>query len=167
MDARAARTMLSQHLNPSKSGCFEILRLPGELRTHIYEHILSYPPLIFAGSSMSSFSTYEKELASADANNRWPLYEDSRTPGLNEMLAVTQVNKQLYGEALPVFYSVNSFDLPEPQFIRPFAGILYRSDPLAVSHWLPLCIREPSRSTRLLRLTIAYECADYWVPPGL
>lgn len=144
VDPAAARIFLRPHLYGEACGPFPFLDLPGELRTTIYDYVLSYPDLRLQGGRQAmAWLGYPLGLGNA-----------------NELLAITQVNKQLYHEALPVFYGANMLRLTYPASTTSFFRQMQLSDPTLASNRRVLCANEPIRSNCIKRLHLVCSHHD-------
>lgn len=148
VDFPAARIFLGRHLAPPE-GPFRILALPAELRVVIYEYALSYPALSvdLCESTGCRFCPFDPER---------PDLQTHITP---DILSITRVNRQMYREALPVFYAVNHFDLRGPwkDHQLAFVRMLRESDPLATPERKSLCVNASSISQYITSIDIDYH----------
>lgn len=148
VDFPAARIFLGRHLAPLE-GPFRILALPAELRVVIYEYALSYPALSvdLCESTGCRFCPFDPER---------PDLQTHITP---DILSITRVNRQMYREALPVFYAVNHFDLRGPwkDHQLAFVRMLCKSDPLATPERKSLCVNTSSISQYITSIDIDYH----------
>jgi len=165
VDPRAARIYLSKYLAPKREGHFDLLSLPTELRNIIYEYALSYPGLLvntlFDGLEHSWF-TVSRPLMPHHLHPLTGIWDsDLHTRTLDQILSVVHCNKQLYREALPVFFKINGFQLPTVQRLDWFVRcMLLKSSPLHNPQRTPLCSAEPHRTQHITRLHLAYERWD-------
>jgi len=152
-DCRAARMLLDKRLAQARNGTFNFLALPAELRMAIYKYALSYPSLtVDTTSRRAAFIAFHRKLDLVENQTNICFY----TMSLDQMLAIAHVNKQIYREALPVFYSINEFDCPSLLALTMFSHMLRRSNPLQSRH--KLCGPEPYRAACLTKLSIRLDC---------
>jgi len=152
VDERAARGFLTRHLVSPREGYFDLLALPVELRMSIYEYALSnaqLEPYIVCTSTAGRTTKQRCFLVAGQRFRR-------RTRGLDKLLAVVHVNKQLYREALPIFFRINEFNLALGELLGPFVRMLERNDPETHRSRQPLCSLEPVRIHHITMLHIDY-----------
>jgi len=154
VDARAARIYLSKHLGEERAGRFDFLSLPAEIRNLIYEYTLSYPPLRLLKREGPCFETFHRELEQELASPQQSRCDTFHTGSLHELLAITQVNKQVYKEALPLFWSINEFCFPSNHALTTFVHMLRRSDPRHTPERQPLCDSEVNKVSLLTKLQV-------------
>ncbi|KAI6899350.1 hypothetical protein KC318_g9500 [Hortaea werneckii] len=118
---QAARVYLRDWLEPERGGVFPFLNLPPEIRNNIYEHLLAFPS---SGIHVQESEDDDKEgfdvffLQRIDeprpCGRKW---SDSLCKGsqfiikksMDDILALSYVNRQVYEEAMPLFYMLNMF----------------------------------------------------------
>lgn len=118
----SARAYLRNLLTTEREGTFDFLGLPPELRLEIYEYVLTYSGLYKPSPKHDSgYTSQLVPLASAhepDVSSLYRNYGDKNCigclqvinlPPMQEILALVTVNRQIYSEAMPVFYAVNHF----------------------------------------------------------
>ncbi|KAI7154807.1 hypothetical protein KC349_g7415 [Hortaea werneckii] len=118
---QAARVYLRDRLKPEREGVFPFLDLPAEIRNNIYELLLTFPS---SGVHVQESEDDDEEgfdvffLQRIDepgsCGRKW---SDSLCKGtqfvikksMDDILALLYVNKQVYEEAMPLFYMLNMF----------------------------------------------------------
>lgn len=108
---RAGRLFLSKWLEPDRTGMFPFLELPAELRNTVYEMVLAFPPegMIVTNNGFQLARRTEDhhvepvDLATLDTSHALDLRRQSQN------LALVQVKKQIYAEAMPLVYCRNHF----------------------------------------------------------
>lgn len=117
---QAARVYLRRWLEPERKGTFQFLDLPPEIRNTIYELLFTFPSSGIhvqesendgEGSEVYFLQRIDQPGSSLE---RW---SDSRVNGnpsmikksMEEILALFYVNRQVYKEAMPFFYMLNTF----------------------------------------------------------
>ena len=98
----------------SLQGTFPILSLPSEVLTIIYEMVFTLPPsgviyTSFRDEPHLNLRTLKRDFTKGFSVEAWehePWYEVSPP---KELLTLLLANKQLYREAMPIFYSINTF----------------------------------------------------------
>lgn len=135
VDLKEAKNFLQPRLWPcQRPGHFPFLHLPAEIRTTIYEMVFRYPS---AGVNIPERNlkdervvyTYSRDLGAQLYSGLWqhhnpyapPGYKDVRWTNTNDqsrlleigklcdVLAITQVSRQLWREASGVFFAINTF----------------------------------------------------------
>ncbi|KAI7381832.1 hypothetical protein KC336_g18743 [Hortaea werneckii] len=116
---RAARVYLRRWLESERKGTFPFLNLPPEIRNNIYELLLVFP-----SSGVHVQEAYDRkgfdvrfleridELGPCGRFWSVALVQDSQwmiKKSMKEILALLHVNKQVYKEAMPLFYMLNMF----------------------------------------------------------
>lgn len=119
-----ARIYLRNLLSPREDDSFDFLRLPAELRVEIYEYVLTYSglykPYPKHDTGNRGYASQLVPLTSAYEPDVFPLYRGydrpcigclhvNNLPLVQEVLALLTVSKEVYAEAMPVFYKVNHF----------------------------------------------------------
>lgn len=112
---------------PANPGVFPFLNLPSELRVKIYEYALSFPCDAWIICRKPSLKRRPNSLLTSAEVSRGIVGKSSRSPPLNEVLALLLVNKQIFIEAVPIFYRQHRFlltaDSPELPRHSPTMGI--------------------------------------------
>lgn len=67
------------------------------------------------------------------------------------------VNRQIYSEALPIFFAVNRFECADLDDLGTLAGMLRKSSSISVPARKPLCANEPYRFQHVGHLSISYN----------
>lgn len=121
---REGRIFLRHLLEPARKGAFPFLRLPAELRNAIYELAFTFPRSGFRVCQQGVHSGKSVELRLQEREHEagerefqdWvddPEYcvgdETVELRPLDSVLALLQVNKQVYAEAVSYFCGKNSF----------------------------------------------------------
>lgn len=110
----AARVFLRRWLEKNRSGTFPFFKLPAELRNTIYAMVLSFPASgidfeepgrLYARNRPDDPSITALTQARRSYQNRHLQIET----GEYRVLDLLRVNKQLFAEAMPIFYGVNTF----------------------------------------------------------
>ncbi|KAK3680532.1 hypothetical protein LTR37_021184 [Vermiconidia calcicola] len=121
----AGRIFLSQWLEPTRTGTFPLLRLPAELRNSVYEMGFSLPMLeidYYSSSPGHGVALYQRELD--DFRKRGDLAvpdgDTLKSAPMQKILALLSTNKQIYNEAMPFFYKINSFYFHNIRSLRVF-----------------------------------------------
>lgn len=169
IDLPAARIFLDKRLGKARAGFFDLLKLPAELRTAIYEYALSYPSPE-PGYNSNCFLA-KPWLPETDEVNKGPRFlRFVRTPTLDKILTIVHVNKQVYQEALPVFFRGNKFDF-NTTTLKQLTLMLTRSNSTVSPGRRALCPLEPVRSHHVTHLRLHYKRGDLRViktlPPAL
>jgi len=163
VDARTARIFLAKYLEPERQGIFRLLDLPPEIRNTIYSFALSYPLLEVQAENNdifnSRFHISENTLYSKPGSMERGLLNYVHTNSIDDLLAIVHVNRQIYREALPIFFSVNDFQMDGLGAHVQFARMLEISDSICNPARLPLCSPDVSRLECLKRLS--FEYCDY------
>lgn len=153
VDLRAARIFLEKHLSPVRKGHLRFLDFPPEIRTAIFEHALQDPPLqLLTDVGENCLTVYDP--AGAVSDHYHPAEWEPRN--LDETLAVIYANKQIYREALPVFYGNLQLRCRDVKVLQAFVRSLCASHPERVPDRHPLCTLEPIRFHCLKKLHIDY-----------
>ena len=127
----------------------------------VYEYALSYPEMTVGwGSSSADMCTRTRQRELEDfkglvQRNKYNAALDVGT--LDQLLAVIRTNKQVYCEALPVFFEVNTFCLNSVSSIDAFVGVMRKSDPRNSSGRVPMCALEANRAHHLRRTSLEFN----------
>lgn len=123
----AGRIFLAKRLAPRRKKVFPFLRLPAELRNAIYEMVLAYPKSGFSIAPPYSDHPREPRLTACEridgtapftnVTHRSAMARKVQIGPMNEVLALLTVCKQLYDEAMPIFYSINTFCFENPSVL--------------------------------------------------
>lgn len=154
VDLRAARIFLGDHLAPVRAGNLRFLEFPPEIRTAIYEHVLQTPPLKLS-TAWGSKSCEVDHPAEESFNDCRPLGCTPRS--INETLAVVFTCRQVYREALPVFYGAIRLRCTDVEALAGLMRSLCANHPERVPDRHPLCTPEPIRLHCLKTLHIDYR----------
>ncbi|KAK5138280.1 hypothetical protein LTR08_003341 [Meristemomyces frigidus] len=111
---------------------FPFTRLPAELRVRIYELVLGFPctgirvdierPRFGSVRSQLYVTSRSYEANTDEGSEHKP--HDLKCRSSAKILALLQANKQIYQEALPVFYSINTFDIASTTHLSRFLAIM-------------------------------------------
>ncbi|PIA95993.1 hypothetical protein CB0940_10870 [Cercospora beticola] len=113
----AARVHLRQYLEPARQGTFDFPGLSAELREKICKMLLVYPdegfkwrfPIVTGEQRlMYEFTGLAPENLTVERTGTIKR-QTLILPVMSDMLCILRVSKQLYSEALPVFYEKNTF----------------------------------------------------------
>lgn len=123
---QAARVYLRHWLEPEREGTFPFLDLPPEIRNSIYELLFTFPYSgvhVQGADDRKGFDVFflERIDEPGPCGRKW---SDSLLPGsqfiikkpMNDILAFLCVNRQVYEEAMPLFYLLNAFHLDHYSF---------------------------------------------------
>ncbi|KAI6804105.1 hypothetical protein KC361_g317 [Hortaea werneckii] len=123
---RAARVYLRRWLESERKGVFLFLELPPEIRNTIYELLFAFPPSgvhVQEADGRKGFDAFflERIDEPGPSERKW---SDSLLQGsqfmikksVDDILALLQVNKQVYKEAMPLFYLLNTFHFDHLSF---------------------------------------------------
>lgn len=166
LDPCAARIYLSRHLSSEPIGHFDFLALPPELRTTIYEHVMSYTKMTVQRRRGGFCFFAEKRASESSDCAQYDPFHDRvlglHLPTVDQMLSLVRVNKQIYREAMPVFFSSNSFWCGSLAELAGFVGMLRKSDSLHAPNRSSICASEPSRieSLRDVGFRLDTNCRD-------
>ena len=118
MSPSNVRRVLRLHPYADAPGSFRILDLPVELRTKIYDMVLCYPQagvapsITLFNSPTVSYTVVTRNSVSQSRFKSWNMRKGCRSLDLStNTLSLLMVNKQIHKEALPCFYSLNTFYL--------------------------------------------------------
>ncbi|PPJ52030.1 hypothetical protein CBER1_10397 [Cercospora berteroae] len=138
----AARVYLRHRLEPERSGTFDFMGLPAELREKIYKMMLVYPK-----RGLSVRSSYRGVLKGLVLTPGRPglQIDDFETitkhereliclPKMCEVLSILQVSKQLYLEALPIFYRNNLFHFSSLRVLEKAMDFMGREVKKMIDH---------------------------------
>lgn len=164
VDTLAARVFLGKHLGQERTGTFNFLALPAELREVVYKLVLSYGCLALGARTPGTRFSVRGQEKKPGADGCMALDHPLTTRPLHDMLAVARVNKQLYREALPVFFSVNKLLCRGVDTLILFVDMISQSDPLRRQ---PLCPSEPARMQCLTSLEVMYRYGEDWTDETL
>ena len=104
--ATAGRLYLRKWLEPEREGVFRFLHLPAELRNVVYEKLFSFGQSgIQVSCKDNSWADWKNIRVSYDAYGPYDTSRQLSPP--KELFALLSVNRQIYGEAMPYFYSLN------------------------------------------------------------
>lgn len=152
VNTAAAWQWLSDHLSPRVPDGFNFLGLPAELRLQVYEYVLTYSAFYMESSTDRRGLVPLVAMSGAHEEDALPLLADPheayhttcphfhKLPLIQDMLAILTVNKQVYREAVPIFYGVNHFYLRHPSGLNSLTRAL-----------------APSRLKHVARITFDYE----------
>lgn len=109
-----ARAYLRHILQPEINVFTRFLELPAELRTEIYRLVLQYPSsgLCISSSADDRRDAFQSTTATKDPSEPYSPGVCNRecfTLSLSEALNLLLVNKQVFNETMPMFYSSNLF----------------------------------------------------------
>lgn len=109
---RAGRTYVRRVLEPKRIGTFPFLKLPAEMRNMIYEMLYTFPEdgliITHERGPRPVRRAEEEHLPTMNlCHYDWGTELDLTFNSHN--LALLAVNKRIYAEAMPFFYSVNHF----------------------------------------------------------
>lgn len=170
------RLFLSKWLDPPRKGSLPFFKLPAELRNTVYEMVFSMPSEIIVESlSRARMHVHRRweETAPAVEFEEAQHFQDS-TYLLNaedRNLDLLRVNKQMYQEAMPFFYRLNTFHCLFSSCTMPF---LNRLSPDRRKHLtklkLDLAISGDEHELRGFRMTMrdlaempALEVLEIWI----
>ena len=111
--ASEAFCMLAPVVLPRRKGHFDFMGLPVEIRCMIYDEILCYPRHVLQVNSRSKHRWYL--IGTTDKVLTFPPPGDHKSRPIKDIqtsLAILSLNKQVFHEACPVFYSRNRFHAP-------------------------------------------------------
>lgn len=137
INLREARIFLRECLESAKGTTgqpFRFLDLPAELRVRIYEYALAYPKsgvavdIPISKQESQDYRPANAAVFTRDYDRTFELFQciSSRgwqlinLPPLHKVLALLQVSKLLYKEAMPVFFTQNKFVVRDIAMLRPF-----------------------------------------------
>ncbi|KAI7221393.1 hypothetical protein KC340_g9236 [Hortaea werneckii] len=116
---QAARVYLRRWLEPEREGIFPFLDVPPEIRNNIYELIFTFPSSgihVQEADERKGFDVFflQRIDEPGPCGRKW---SDSLFQGnpfvikksMNDILAPLCVNRQVYKEAMPLFYLLNTF----------------------------------------------------------
>jgi hypothetical protein len=106
---REGRVFLSSILEPPRKGTFCFLDLPAEIRVRIYEMLFSFPKIMVGAPESGPTKLYVTKREHQVGDNCEDAGEWHHTQPLQRVLAILSTNKQIYFEAVPVFYQINHF----------------------------------------------------------
>lgn len=133
----AARLYLRSYLANGSTGKFPFLRLPAELRNHIYELTFSFAdgPGLSVNKSGGLSMLVQHPGDDSYAKDWWPgnrgRYDVRQLPPLPEILALLLVCKQVFGEALPYFYQLNPLHVTS---LENLTALAQRMPPSRLEH---------------------------------
>ncbi|KAF7191556.1 hypothetical protein HII31_07058 [Pseudocercospora fuligena] len=114
ISSAAARLALARSFEPTQKGKFPFLKLAPELRNRIYEMLFKYPSpgIGFLGYKIDRkpilLSRSNSDRSFADLQNMDPdgyVFPEA----FHTTLAILRICKQVFKEAMPMFYSMNTF----------------------------------------------------------
>lgn len=114
MPLREGRVFLSNVLEPPRYGAFRFLDLPAEIRVRIYEMLFSFPKIMVAKSLANKGDPMRLWVRRREHQPGYtPDYLGAyvNTRPLQRILAILSTNRQIYSEAVPVFYQINRFKM--------------------------------------------------------
>lgn len=137
-------------LAKSRQKCFPFLKLPVEIRLQIYGHVVGLPKSGVAIRQSAKYSKvkevvvrskdfdsdlqisdWEEEAVPVGTRARWNNFEyrhrhdgTYKCPDLRHHLALLRVNREIFNEAMPVFYSANSFVCSDLIHLEDFLATL-------------------------------------------
>ncbi|KAK4555136.1 hypothetical protein LTR86_007902 [Recurvomyces mirabilis] len=174
-DHKASRIYLRRWLEPERKGTFDFLDLPPELRTKIYELVLAAP-----ASGLAKYHQYrdhgERFFVRARDSATILLRADGKIsnkggyfdyvprnthrylfPSISDRLGLLSTCKQVFAEAVAIFYQQNFFIFahPRPLQIRPEADGEINTI-VTVAGLL-------TSITEVKRLELNLETDDYWL----
>lgn len=100
---------MSNILETPRKGNFRFLDLPAEIRVRIYEMLFSFPKIMVGAPESGPTKLYVTKREHQIGDSCEDAGEKPHTQPLQRILAVLSTNKQIYFEAVPVFYQINHF----------------------------------------------------------
>lgn len=119
-----ARMYLRRWLEPVREGGFRFLDLPAELRNRVYEELLVYPgPALDIDHKGWGCRVSNRVCDSEDHPAKFRRYWYSAEPPA-KTLQLLLASKQIYREAMPVYYGLNKFKISNQYKLCEVLGAL-------------------------------------------